>query len=125
VIATAEVTTIAGVPGVSAFVDGPRNQARFKSPGGLWGDGSFLYLTDDSTIRKVNIATGEVTTIAGVAGIGARKRGWSRFFRTILCPIRNGSVSRSTYSYDAADRLAEIQFRLDDGPVSRTVYRYV
>ena len=26
----------------------------------LWADGSFLYLTDDSTIRKLNIATGEV-----------------------------------------------------------------
>jgi hypothetical protein len=36
----------------------------------------------------------------------------------------NGSVSRSTYSYDAADRLAEVQFRLDDGPVSKTLYRY-
>jgi YD repeat-containing protein len=36
----------------------------------------------------------------------------------------NGSVSRSTYTYDAADRLAEVHFRLDDGPVSKTVYRY-
>ena len=68
VIATAEVTTIAGGTGDPATVDGPRDQARFKSLGGLCGDDLFLYLTDDSTIRKMNIATGEVTTIAGVPG---------------------------------------------------------
>jgi hypothetical protein len=68
VISTAEVTTIAGTPGISGFVDGPREQARFEFPGALWGDGTFLYVTDGSTIRKLNLESGEVTTIAGARG---------------------------------------------------------
>jgi hypothetical protein len=68
VIATAEVTTLAGTLGVSGFVDGTRNEARFKLPGALWGDGASLYVIDNSAIRKVDVATGAVSTIAGMSG---------------------------------------------------------
>jgi hypothetical protein len=68
VIATGEVTTIAGAVGVSAAVDGTRDQARFESPGGIWGDGVFLYVIDGPAIRRVTIATGDVITVAGMSG---------------------------------------------------------
>jgi hypothetical protein len=77
-IDTAAVTTIAGATGVSAFTDGPRDQARFAHPGAIWGDGTYLYIADSAAIRRVTIATGDVTTIAGTAagirdvdGVGA------------------------------------------------------
>jgi hypothetical protein len=36
----------------------------------------------------------------------------------------NGSVSRSRHSYDEIGRLLESTFQLDDGPISKNVYRY-
>ena len=45
-------------------------EARFNSPIGITSDGSDLYIGDaeNSTIRRLVISTGAVTTIAGTAG---------------------------------------------------------
>jgi sugar lactone lactonase YvrE len=66
VIATGEVTTLAG-SGSSGKSDGIGAAASFNQPEGLATDGTYLYVADTSNklIRKVVIATGEVTTIAG------------------------------------------------------------
>jgi len=67
VISTAAVSTIAGnISGVGT-TDGISTDARFNLPSRLTTDGSFLYVADfnNRTIRKVAIATGEVTTLAG------------------------------------------------------------
>ena len=50
--------------------DGSRDSARFTQPWGLATDGSYLYVADTSnhTIRKILIASGAVTTLAGTAG---------------------------------------------------------
>lgn len=71
-IATGEVTTLAGST-TSGFVDGSGSAARFSQPSGLTTDGANLYVTDtvNNTIRKVVIATGEVTTIAGYMTLGS------------------------------------------------------
>jgi hypothetical protein len=75
VIATAEVSTLAGSPGYSGSADGNQADARFYAPGGVTIDGTgnlFVADTDNYTIRKVVIATGEVSTLAGSPGhIGA------------------------------------------------------
>jgi hypothetical protein len=70
VIATGEVTTLAGKPGVMGAADGSGAAARFYSPSGITTDGSNLYVADgmNCTIRKIVIASGEVTTVAGSAG---------------------------------------------------------
>jgi hypothetical protein len=67
VIATGEVTTLAGSAGVGGFINGTGSAARFSAPAGITTDGANLYVTDmsNNAIRKVVIATGEVTTIAG------------------------------------------------------------
>ena len=67
VIATGEVSTVAGGP-ESGFRDGPGPEARFNSPGGLAADGrSTLYVADADghRIRKIEISTGTVSTMAG------------------------------------------------------------
>ncbi len=72
VLATREVTTLAGAVGVTGSDDGIGTNARFYSPQGLAMDGAGnLYIADsvNSTIRKLVIATGEVTTFAGSAGL--------------------------------------------------------
>jgi hypothetical protein len=73
VIATGEVTTIAGTPNVAGSSDGTGSAALFAFPGDIIGDGAGnLYVGDQGnhTIRKIVIATGAVTTVAGVSGVG-------------------------------------------------------
>ena len=71
VIATGAVTTLAGSAGVIGSTDGTGAAARFYQPGGITTDGTNLYVSDtyNSTIRKVVIATGAVTTLVGSAGV--------------------------------------------------------
>jgi sugar lactone lactonase YvrE len=66
-----EVTTFAGVAGMASSIDGVGAGARFSQPAGMVIDGADnLYVADtgNSLIRKVTPA-GEVTTLAGVAGV--------------------------------------------------------
>lgn len=64
------VTTMAGTAGVTGITDGTGISARFNNPFGITNDATNLYVTDGTnyTIRKINIASGVVTTIAGLAG---------------------------------------------------------
>lgn len=68
VISTGAVSTLAG-SGAPAFADGTGAAAAFNAPVGLSTDGTSLYVVDrnNSRIRKIAIATGVVTTIAGNA----------------------------------------------------------
>jgi len=70
VISTGAVTTIAGTAGTTGSADATGAAATFLSPTGITTDGANLYVTDygNSTIRKIVISTGAVTTIAGTAG---------------------------------------------------------
>jgi DNA-binding beta-propeller fold protein YncE len=70
VISTGAVTTIAGRAGTDGSADGVGTAATFRYPFGIITDGTDLYVTDNgnSTIRKIVISTGAVTTIAGIAG---------------------------------------------------------
>jgi sugar lactone lactonase YvrE len=70
-LATAAVTTLAGSAGVAGSDDGVGTNARFHTPSGLACDGAGqLFVADrgNYTIRKIVIATGTVTTLAGAAG---------------------------------------------------------
>lgn len=71
VIATGVVTTLAGTTGTAGHTDGTGTAAGFSGPYGITTDGTNLYVADtgNSTIRKVVIATGEVSTLAGTAGV--------------------------------------------------------
>jgi sugar lactone lactonase YvrE len=71
VLATRQVTTIAGLLGETGSSDGVGASARFFSPQGLAADGAGnLYIADsiNSTVRKLVLAGNQVTTIAGTAG---------------------------------------------------------
>ncbi len=69
-IATGTVTTLAGSPGLIGSSDGRGAEAKFYYPSGITTDGTNLYVADKNnhTIRKVAIATGTVTTLAGSVG---------------------------------------------------------
>ena len=70
---TPQVTTLAGYPGQAGTADATGTAARFNLPLRITTDGTNLYVTDynNYTIRKVSIATGQVTTIAGSPAIFA------------------------------------------------------
>ncbi len=63
VIATGAVSTLAG-SGSTGQADGTGGGATFWAPSSITTDGSNLYVTDgDNSIRKIVIATGQVTTM--------------------------------------------------------------
>ena len=68
VIATRVVSTIAGTAGIQGFVDGIGAAAKFYNPQGITTDGTCLYVSEGNSnnlIRKIVIATGVVSTLAG------------------------------------------------------------
>ena len=71
VVATGKVDTLAGTEGTSGSADGQKSAAQFYYPLGITLDNAgnlFVSDTYNDTIRKVVIATGDVTTFAGTAG---------------------------------------------------------
>lgn len=63
-------TTLAGSAGTTGSNDATGTSATFNISKGITGFGNFLYLADtyNQIIRKVDITTGAVTTLAGYAG---------------------------------------------------------
>ena len=79
------VTTFAGsTSGIPGLVNGTGTAARFDTPKGIATDGSSLFVADtgNHAIRKIVIATGVVTTLAGsgVAGFSNNPTGTSASF---------------------------------------------
>lgn len=76
-IASGKVTTLAGSPGISGATDGNTLAARFYYPGGITINGTNLYVADygNHTIRKIDIVSGQVTTLAGNAGVSGSSDG--------------------------------------------------
>lgn len=68
VIATGTVTILAGQSGSSGDVDAIGGAARFNQPTYLTTDGTYVYVSDrlNDKIKKINIATGAVTTVLSV-----------------------------------------------------------
>lgn len=65
------VTTFAGSAGIKGIIDGISTSARFDTPSGVAVDNSgnvYIADTNNSIIRKIT-TTGEVSTLAGSAGI--------------------------------------------------------
>ncbi len=70
-IGTATVSTLAGQSGVcSPSTDGIGTAAILAKPKGITTDGASLYVTDGVRVRKVDIATGTVSTFAGTGSAG-------------------------------------------------------
>ncbi|HLK37999.1 MAG TPA: hypothetical protein VKU41_14660 [Polyangiaceae bacterium] len=70
-LASATVTTVAGAARQPGAVDAAGADARFQEPEGLGLDAAgnlIIADTDNNTIRKMSLATGVVTTLAGTAG---------------------------------------------------------
>ncbi|HTZ52986.1 MAG TPA: carboxypeptidase regulatory-like domain-containing protein [Spirochaetia bacterium] len=75
VIATGSVTTLAGSAGIHNHVDAAGGAARFSAVRGVTTDGTSLFVTDGQTVRKIELATGAVTTIAGLYGTNGYQDG--------------------------------------------------
>ena len=61
-----------GNPG-NGFVNGSSGDARYSLPLGITTDGVSLFVADawNNSIRKIDISTGTVTTLAGSGSLGA------------------------------------------------------
>lgn len=66
-VATGTTTTLLGEPFELVVVDGRRDEVRFASPRGMAvsPDGAVLWVGDGASVRRVDLATLEVETVAG------------------------------------------------------------
>ena len=65
-VATRAVTTVLGTRYATSVVDGVGDAARFSNPFGLETDGAdALFIGDGSTLRRADLSTLRVTTVAG------------------------------------------------------------
>jgi sugar lactone lactonase YvrE len=66
-----KVSTIAGSPGVAGSTDGVGGAARFSAIHGITvGADQNVYVVDGNAVRKIDVKTGVVSTVAGLAGEG-------------------------------------------------------
>ena len=95
VIPAVTVSTFAGT-GSSGSTDATGTSASFNGPKGITSVGGYLYIADysNSTIRRVSIANGEVTTFAGKTGTSGNADGTGTG-ATFFCPyaITNDGVN--------------------------------
>lgn len=74
IIAATDDGAVTGVygSGLEGFDDGSGTDAAFSSPQGLVVDGEFLYVADTNNhaVRRIDLTTGAVTTLAGTGVMG-------------------------------------------------------
>lgn len=101
------VSTIAGAAGQSGSSDGVGPAARFKFPTGIAVSGNDLYVADNGnmTIRKINLSTAVVTTIAGQVGVAGETNGvgTQALFRNTMGLIVDPSNADIMYIADAGN----------------------
>lgn len=96
VIASGQVTTLAGTAGAAENSDGIGTAARFNRPVSLAVDGSELFVADNGseTIRRIDLSTSSVSTVAGRPGVSGSLDGWagSALFGGPFGIVANGST---------------------------------
>ena len=80
-----EVRWVIGT-GEEALVDGPLEQSAFNHPQGMAIDGDILYVadTENHAIRRVDLASGQVRTLAGTGEQGYDRTGGTQGLQTSL-----------------------------------------
>jgi sugar lactone lactonase YvrE len=95
---TAKVTTIAGQAGTADFADGDAATARFSAPQGVAFYMGVLYVvdTENHAVRALDVASGNVTTLAGNGGFPGSYDGYggtARFqYPRAICSDDQGTL---------------------------------
>ena len=105
----ASVTTVAGslpTTSNSGYVDAVGGTARFNFPLGVTSNGKDLFIADSSNhcIRKYEIATGNVTTVAGLCGTAGTLDGTGSAARFNF-PIQISTDGTSLFVCDRANNM--------------------
>ncbi len=110
VIATGTKSTLAGLSGARGYQDGYGSSARFNAPYGLTNDGTNLYVADygNHVIRKIVIATGEVSTFVGSPGISTPYKDGVGYNATFLNPFAITTDGTNLYVSDSNQTIRKI-----------------
>lgn len=107
VISTGVVTTLAGSPtGATGLANGTGAAAQFSWPVGVATDGTNLYVGDSTNnqIRKIVIATGAVTLLAGNSGGGPGSANGTGTVAQFATPCGITMVGASLYVVDQSNQ---------------------
>jgi len=106
---TGEVRTLLGRVQVQSVVDGDAGVARLQSPRGMaiTSDGGLLFLADGPTVRRVDVNSLEITTIAGTPGMSGYVDGTGSAVRLgfLLHSFAMGADDRTLYIADRSNRV--------------------
>jgi sugar lactone lactonase YvrE len=108
-LATGRTTTVAGQPYAQETVDGVGPAAHFTKPRAVAvaPDGGSLYVSDASTIRRVDLADYAVTTVAGAPGQNAYADGFGAAARLggLLHHLEFSADGATIYVADRTNRV--------------------
>lgn len=95
------ITTIAGSPRISGYLDGTGTSARFNGPRGLWVDGGRLIIADRDNyrLRSLDLSTLAVTTIAGT-GVSGLLDNADPLLARFVVPTRISAIGSDLYIAD-------------------------
>jgi sugar lactone lactonase YvrE len=112
------VSTFAGVPRSPGSEDGARLAARFSGPSALDLDGNWLWVADTNnhTVRRIDLASGEVTTVAGAPALSGTTDGSVEVAR-FKQPMGVAAGSQPGVVF-VADRYGHNVRRIDPDPVT-------
>jgi len=127
VIATGATSTLTGTS--SGFFNGEAISAQFKFPNGLCTDGSGnLYVADiqNNKIRKIVIATGVTSTLAGsTAGFNNATGGLAQFNNPYgICKDSSGNLYIADYSNDLIRKISNVSLSIQKNNFSTKLSIY-
>ena len=105
-VADYTLSILAGAVGGSGRLDGIGAAARFRQPFAVTNDGAgTLYVADtyNATIRKVNVATGAVTTLAGSGAYGNGDGVGAGASFSVVSALTVDKVSGALYAADSGN----------------------
>lgn len=98
-----EIITIAG-GGVSTADDIAATNALLQAPAGITADNDYLYIAEDlgRRIRRVDLRTGLITTVAGTGAFGSTGDGGQASVATFMRPLGVKLIGERIYVTDTA-----------------------
>lgn len=95
--------------------DGPATDARFSAVRGMVSDGTYLYVSDFCTIRRIRISDGYTETIAGAHGVTETRDGKGRTARFNSADYQITLLNGTLYTIDG-DKHVIRAVTIQEGP---------
>ena len=118
-LADGSVDTLPGLAGACAAVDEAGNLARFSAPAGVAADDRNVFVTDAAgqTVRRIDLTSSAVVTIAGESGVAGNSDGLGEAARFAFPALLSIDAAGRLYLADSGNRAIRILTRRTLPPI--------